>query len=530
MKEKVLKEYNLFKAWLTREKIMAFLVTFLVGFITHIKLIVGLFSNQDGLWEGMQYQKLGAWQVALGRWGIVLAERLNNFILIPSVATITAILFISIASVFLIDLLSIKNKISIIITSISMVVGPSVMLTFLYINTSMAYALAFLVSIMSVWFLYRFKSKKIGFIISMLLTIFALSIYQSYIGVVAGLAIMYIVVNILKNNMSIKEALIDVLKMIVIVIVGTILYYIISNIIVKIMGTNFSTYNNADNLSISAVFLNAFPMLKTTYVKFFDYYFRDNIIWNTNYRRDILYTCFYIVLFIIFIARLIKLEKGEKKDKVLKCILTVVLIAILPAALNSINIILGRDCIYEITSTQLILVIPFVLALAEGLFELNVLYILGMVVIVPILMTYYIADNVSYTTIEMTYKQSEYEVLKIMARIESMEEYNNGMKILLAGIIDDENAPRYSNLYNFGYGVGSNNTVFHGDYAGQKSTWIRFLEVVCGTRINMPDDEQYKRIVESDEFKELGIYPDMDSIEVIEDCIVVRLKRFPAVP
>ena len=530
MKEKVLSEYNNLKEWFTKEKIIAFLVTLLIGFMTHIKIIVGLFSNQDGLWEGMQYQKLGEWQVALGRWGIVLAERLNNYVLIPSVATVTSIVFIAIASIFLIDLFDIKNKISIVIASISMVIGPSVMLTFLYINTSMAYALAFLISIMSVWFLFKFKYKKTGFVISLLLAIFTLSIYQSYIGVVAGLSLMYIVVSILKGSMNIKESLIYILKTGIIVVLGTALYYLTSNIIIKIMGISFSTYNNADGLSISEIFLNIIPMIKSTYVKYFDYYFTDNIFWNTNYRRDILYTVFYIVLAMIFVARVIKLNADEKKEKIIKVVLATIILFLIPVALNCINIMLGRDCIYEITSTQLILVIPFALALVEGLFEVNILYVLGMIAIVPILMTYYIADNVSYTTIEMTYKQSEFEISKIMARIENMEEYNNGMKILLAGIIDDENAPRYSNLYNFGYGVGARNSVFHGDYSGQKSTWIRFLEVICGTRINMPDEEQYKRIVESDEFKELEIYPSTHSIKKIEDCIVVRLKRIPAVP
>lgn len=234
-----------FKNWFTKEKILAFLTVIFVGFITHINMITGSLSTQDGLWNGMGYHKPSDWETSLGRWGIILAQRINNFIMIPSIVTVLSILVIAIATVFIIDLFNIKNKFSIILVSIIMIVSPCITITFLYVHTALAYAIAFLASTMSIWFLYKFKYKKIGFIFSMFLLTFTLAIYQSYLGVTVGMCIMYNILELLKKSSDYKIVLKNILKGICLVILSGIFYYVSTMIILKVFNLQMAIYKRS---------------------------------------------------------------------------------------------------------------------------------------------------------------------------------------------------------------------------------------------------------------------------------------------
>lgn len=194
-----------FMNWFDKRKQLAFILTLLAGIITHITIITGTIMSQDGLWNSMQYFKPGVWETTLGRWGIALVERLNNFIAIPSISTISSIIIMAITAVILVDLFDFKSKISVVFTSLILVVTPTLTVTLLYIYTSVAYCFNFLVSTLVIWFLYKFKYKKVGFILSSICFMFSLSIYQSYIGISIGLCAMMSILDLLRNSKTIKQ-------------------------------------------------------------------------------------------------------------------------------------------------------------------------------------------------------------------------------------------------------------------------------------------------------------------------------------
>ena len=104
-----------FLNWFDFKKRLALLTAIIVGFITHINMITDIIMSQDGLWNSVQYFKPGDWELTLGRWGIVLIQRLNNFMALPNLTTICCILIMGIAAVIVVDLFDLKSKISIII-------------------------------------------------------------------------------------------------------------------------------------------------------------------------------------------------------------------------------------------------------------------------------------------------------------------------------------------------------------------------------------------------------------------------------
>ena len=105
----------------------------------------------------------------------------------------------AITVVFIVDILDLKSKVSIIFTSQAIVLTPTLVATLLYIYTAFAYCANFLISTLVIWFLYKFKHKKLGIIISVLCFMFSLSVYQSYIGISIGLCIMISILELFKN-------------------------------------------------------------------------------------------------------------------------------------------------------------------------------------------------------------------------------------------------------------------------------------------------------------------------------------------
>ena len=196
--------FEKFLKWFDTRKRFAFITVIILGFIAHITMLTETIMSQDGLWNSMKYSRAGDWELTLGRWGIVLVEILNNFIKIPTIATISCIITMAIAAIFLVEVFDLKSKISILVTSAILVLTPTFTATVLYVYTSFAYCFNFLLAILAIWFLYNYKNKKLGFLFSSLCIMFSFSIYQSYIGVTIGLCLMIGIINTLKEKSNIK--------------------------------------------------------------------------------------------------------------------------------------------------------------------------------------------------------------------------------------------------------------------------------------------------------------------------------------
>ena len=519
-----------FLTWFDLNKRIAFITAIVVGIITHITMMTDVVMSQDGIWNSMQYSRAGDWVIALGRWGIELAGRLNNFVAIPSITTMLCLFLMAAAAVFIVDIFGFKSKWSSLFTGMIFVVSPVLTATLLYVYTSVAYCVNMLVAIFAVWFIYKFKYKKLGVLISALCFMFSLSIYQSYMGVTVGLCIMLSIIELLKDNSKIKEVFINIGRQVLAVLIGGILYYILTMVILNLTGIDMATYKGAESFGIEGIFASLGINLINTYKNFFEFFFKDNIVYNTNYRRDIWYALFYIGFAVSFIVKLVKLKTDNKKEKVLKIVLSSLMVLLMPLGLNIINVIAVGTEIYALTAAQMILVIPFVLALVENLEIINLVKWMIIISCICITGTYYLSDSASYSALKLTYNQAYSSTMRVFDRIETTPGYEKDMKLCLAGIIGNNNYPRTINLYGYTIGELANSTVFHGTYGGQIGTWINYMRVFFGLDIQMCDPDTYYRIVTGEDYKDMEMFPAEDSIRIIDGVVVVKLSEEPPLP
>ena len=413
------KAFDKFLIWFDFKKRLAFLVTFIMGFITHINMITDYLMSQDGLWNSIQYFKPGDWEITLGRWGIVLTQRLNNFIAIPSITTISCILVMSIISVIVIDLFELKNKLSIIFTSALLAVSPVFTVTLLYIYTSLSYTMCMLFSVLVVWSIYKIKKRKLGYILACVFFILTMSIYQSYIGICIGLYLMMSIIKLIKKEITLKNCIFSIFKIVIIAIISGITYLLLTKIILIALGLELSDYKLANQISIKGIVLNLKSSILLAYKDFIAFFIRDRIIYNTNYRRDIFYIVFFVSTVLITGRKILKNDYIEKKEKILNLICITLLALCLPIALNIIDLLIVGNDTYALTASQLILVIPFCLSLIEEVEDLRILKWISCISIIFVIGTYFIADFASYTAIKLTYNQAYSTTERILERIEN---------------------------------------------------------------------------------------------------------------
>lgn len=520
--------FEKFLKWFDARKRLTFLTVIILGFITHITMLTETIMSQDGLWNSMKFSSAGDWELTLGRWGIPFVETLNYFIKIPTIATISCIVTMAITAIFLVEIFDLKSKISILVTSSILVLTPTFTATMLYVYTSFAYCFNLLVAVLAIWFLYRFKNKNLGFIFSCFCIMFSFSIYQSYIGVTIGLCLMFGIINLIKENSSIKQVLFEILRTAGAVILGGILYYIVTMILLKASGFELASYKNTNSVGISDIFLNLKNSIIQTYKDFGIFFMGDSVIFNANYKRDILYFIFFAI-FAVLLA--IKILKIKTENKVCKILLVGFSFVILPIALNIVDVLVPQTKIYILTGVQMILMIPFVFTIMEMIEKQYILKYAIIFCTILIMGTYYLATHTSYTALKLTYNQAYATTIRIMDRIENTPGYNKDMQIAFGGIVGNNNFPRTSNLYGFTIGESANNVVFHGTYGGQIGTWENYLKVFLGLNVTFCEDEVYRDIVTGDVYQnDMDVFPAENSIRIIDDIVVVKLSEEPPLP
>lgn len=517
--------------WFNSDKKLAIIVSIVTGIITHILMITSTIFSQDGLWNSMKVAKPGDWEVSLGRWGIVFAEKLNFYLAIPSITTISCVLVMAVASVFVVDLFKFKKKIYIVFTSILLVVAPSFTVTMLYVYTALAYSINFLLSTLVIWFIYKSKNKKVGFCLAGVCFIFALGIYQSYMGVTIGLCIMLEILSVLRKEKTFKESFFDMCKIAIVVLIYATSYYLITNFILAYKKLHLSAYKGADDSNIYTIVMGLKNTIYMTYRDFVVFFFGDRIVYNRVYSRNKVYLILFIITAFFGLVSIIRLNKDySKSDGVFNFLWILFLLICLPVGLNIIDIIAINTEIYILTASQLILIAPFCLAIIDNIDNYEVLKICASLCMAYILLTYYVSDNVTYTVEKLTYNQAYSTVSRILDRVENLQGYSKDLPIMIAGIVGNDNYPRVNDLYKYSSCDISNSTVFHFTYGGEVETWRNFINIFFGLNLNFCDDNTYYQLYQSPEFKDMGKFPEPNSVRIIHGIVVVKLHEEPPLP
>ena len=305
-------KFKLLKDFILDKKIFKniFFATLISGVFSHIMGLTNVYSYHDDMYGffnvGITYPS-GRFSLAL-LYKIMFLLNDKTLFSLPLVNGVLTIILISFANYFIIKIIDIKNKYFIILISILMVSSPSVTSLLGYRFTAPYYQLGLLIGIISIYlFMNNFKNDMRINILSILMMVFSIGVYQAYISFFLTLSALYVMNKTIKNKLNIYNTIKSFIPLIIFYILSLVFYIILLKTLLYIKGITLSDYKNLNNLGITDFTSYLYRLLDT-----YRYYF--DIFKDYNFNIFVLGTryLYYILLFITIFSIFIKKQINSK--------------------------------------------------------------------------------------------------------------------------------------------------------------------------------------------------------------------------
>lgn len=498
-----------------RGKLVAIIVA-ITAALSYYLLILKDFQSPDGYLEGFLLYHNAVWASANGRW-LQKYLSLGTFnIVMPLFAVVLYMACMAVAIYLVIYLLRIEKVWSIIGISVVMTASPAIIEQLPYVYMAPAYAISFLFTVLYAFFNKKFKSVWFSLLGSVCLCM-AMGLYQSYVGVSVSLAVMLLVMDLLDGGATV-EWMKRMLQYLWSGVFGLILYYIIMKTDVTFQSLVMS--KRAQDISLLESLVQFPKRFLYTYQCFLEY-FSD---WRI--KRNVMYIAMFVIFALILFMLVISLAKKKKWKESL---LFLLLIALLPPAMNCVAFICTEDPVRNLMSYQMVLIIPFGMTLLERYGKGGFLYLRLATVFICVLIgwTYVISANITYRCWDLSNRRIHFIAQNIVSDVMAAPEYEMGKRIVFAGYIDDSEV-RYEYWLLYAHAIGMADRViwWEGPEMLQRAT-RPYLLLNFGIDSGFYSMEEYYKIVNSDSFSAMGVWPKENSIAEINDIIVVKLSDNP---
>lgn len=494
--------------YFSKDKRIVFFTTFIIGMLVHFALYSNQLVAYDGYWHYGAFLAKG-WEISLGRFIIPLVDLLRGTVVSSVLTSTISILIVSFTTLILTDLLNIKKTYIKVLIGILLVVTPTFSFTLMYTYTADSYTLALLFSVLSVHFLNKKRNVK-NVILSLICIIVTCGLYQAYLSVIVTLSVvLYLIDLCTKNDLSFKKFIKKVLADIGIILLGTIIYYIALTIIVKILHLNINEYNGGNAILSLETLKNLLPSIKHTYATFFEFHFTNNFIASTKtFFRHVFNAIMLALVFINFIL-IIKENKTYKKPW--QIIFVLLLLAMFPVFTCITELIVQDARVYLLMLTALYFLIIILLKQIE-LIKFDKLNLVSIIIVLVSIWTFVITDNATYVASDMYSKQMYAYGNRIIYRLEENEEITENTPICIIGKM--KFSIRNPLLLKLTYFDVTDVSTW---------SWQIFLQDKVALGREIYTNEIYDDIYNSQEFKNMGIFPNENSIKIINGIAVVKI-------
>ena len=499
-----------------------FLTAMIVGAVIQFAIYGYGLMNPDAMWMGEKY--IADWEITVGRWGLKFFDYLHFGVNAPIVIAAITLFWYSIAGILLTKIFGPTNKYVCMIAPLMIVSTPMVADTITYYYCADAYAISFCLAVVAIWLLKKDGDIKIRSLWAIFCIACSLSIYQGNLGVVAGLGVLAMIVQALKENENSKKITRFFLNLIFVMLAGIGLYYIILQVWLKIRGLSMMSYKGADNIGVRYIMLNLIKSTQNAYYDFYDFFCKNTIMINSYAIRF-----FYLFLWIFFVS-LLFYRLAAHQTKPANIIIAIIGIAVLPVACNAIDIIAPDTRIILLTSGGLTVLPAAIFTLCSSWLANEITLMsnnlkrmarcLLSVIAVLIIANYAMIVN----TDGIVMKQEQEKTIALANRIcTRIEQENSEALVMVAGSPTRGSYPIVSTLadeadYYTKWGLTWSTP------DGSYNCWKQIFRRCLGVEVNWCTEEQFRSIVMSEQFENMPNYPSNGSVSEIDNIIVVKIS------
>ena len=299
------------KLWFTRNAKLL-VVCFAVGMICHAQMYLNGLSNPDAVVSLSNPNGYGsfiphAWDISLGRWGLLFAACAKFGLCSPILTSAITIALFALGVVALIDKLGIRNACLQYASSILFIASPFVSCCITYYYCSNSYALSFLCAVLAACLIGRVGAvgKPVARVGAVALLAFSLGCYQASLGVFC-VAVLLVMIRALMgggseslacdargeaqnsyreegcsaDSLSAKQLAVFFGVAVAVCAVGAVLYYALTELSLFAMGISLSTYGGASSVGAGSILGSLTSSVPSAYVAFSDGLFSHGILGN----------------------------------------------------------------------------------------------------------------------------------------------------------------------------------------------------------------------------------------------------------
>jgi len=299
----------------------AFVSVIMLGLAAHMYIFTNKIPNHDDVHQLVYDMDVSQ----SGRWFLKFAAKLSSDFSLPWLNGILILLYIFLCVLILINIFKIKSKIITFFVSGLMVTAPYLTALMPYTNSVDAYTFGCLLAFVGLWISTKWR---FGFLFSWIFFVLSLAIYQIYLGLVAAIFIIYIILKSLQNC-DMKEIVFKIIKFGISIFVGVLIYLITIKIASTTELTSYGNFNTMGELPIAKL-PNIIIVAYKEFIKFF-------ILRSFNYQFSIM-KLMYILSFLSIIILIVFIVRKEK-TRLPNLMISIALFSILPLASNLIYIL-----------------------------------------------------------------------------------------------------------------------------------------------------------------------------------------------
>ena len=568
------------KNWFVRNAKLL-VVCFAVGMICHAQMYLNGLSNPDAVVSLSNPNGYGsfiphAWDMSLGRWGLLFAAYAKFGLCSPILTSAITIALFTLGIVVLIDKLGIRNACLRYASSILFIVSPFVSCCITYYYCSNSYALSFLCAVLAACLIGRVGAvgKPVALVGAVALLAFSLGCYQASLGVFC-VAVLLVMIRALMGDgseplaslacdargaegrlscreesrggeaqspcceegcsgdfFSAKQFAVFFGVAVVVCAAGAVLYYALTELSLFVLGIGLSAYGGASSVGAGSILGSLTSSIPSAYVAYSDGLFSHGIFGN-HFGWVYVAAAGMIAAAVAFV-RFVATNGVKRLGASAAALLCVVLI---PFAANIILVIVPS---YGYPTPLMLggfmasfLLLPLLVQLLldsseRGNARLRVpakAMSVGCCCLVAVgAWSYVLQSNADAEVMQTCQNQTASLATRIAGALDANPDVQAGAKVLIAGKPEAGNYPNTSDSCVHASSYAKWGMVWDNHYQNNMRSWDVIMKQFAGQSFNYCSFDECAKVIRSSEFANMSLYPADDSVVTIDGVVVVKIS------
>lgn len=563
-------------------------VCFAVGMICHAQMYANGLSNPDAVASLSNPNGYGsfiphAWDISLGRWGLLFAAYAKFGLCSPILTSAITIALFALGIVLLIDRLGIKSTCLRYASSILFIVSPFVSCCITYYYCSNSYALSFLCAVLAACLIGRVGvvGKPVALVGAVVLLAFSLGCYQASLGVFCVAVLLVMVRSLMggasellmslahdahgaetwgsysegghescgacggnaqsscreedlstRSSFSAKQLAVFFGVAVAVCAAGAVLYYALTELSLLVSSVGLSAYGGASSVGAGSILGSLTSSVPSAYAAFFDSFFSHGIFGNH-------FGWVYVagIGMAITTAAFIGLAVTAGAKRLGASAMALLCVALIPFAANVILVIVpsyGYPTLLMLGGFMAsFLLLPLLVQLLldspdRGNARLRVpakAMSVGCCCLIAVgAWSYALQSNADAEVMQACQNQTASLTTRIAGVLDANLDVQAGAKVLIAGKPEAGNFPNTSDSYAHASSYAKWGMVWDNHYQNNMRSWDVIMKQFAGQSFNYCSFDECAKVIRSSEFANMSLYPANDSVTTIDGVVVVKIS------